>query len=287
MRVGYFLSAAVVLFLMIATSTVAVAVPLEATISLGRDPEPPLCVLNPGGVIDITWDIEHTTTPNYVYYKLEDPTRTIILEDSTYAGSSGVTINRQWTVPPGAVDGKYWVRVEYWSFEAGNEANAEVTFYVCTDTGEICAEKYQDVDRDGNCSDDATPIENWWICLTTPFGDTYCKKTGIDGSVCWTDVLIGTYTVFEPPVAGWNPVSPSTYDVEVTGPTTVEFCNATMTTKGACCGPWGSSACILAYETWCVNQGGIFMGEGTSCGGGICTTRTVPSSWGRIKAMYR
>lgn len=239
---------------MTTTSTVAVAVPLETTISLGRDPEPPICVQNPVGVIDITWNIEHTTTPHYVYYKLKDPTITIILEDSTYAGSSGVTVNRQWTVPPGAADGKYWVRVEYWSLEGGNEAGAEVTFYVCTGTGEIWAEKDQDVDRDGGCSDDGTPIENRLICITTPFGDRFCKQTGIGGSVCWTSVTIGTCTVYEPPVAGWNPASPSTCNVEVTSPTSVEFCNATTTTKGACCGRWGSSACVLAYETWCVNQ---------------------------------
>ena len=101
----------------------------EATISLGRDPEPPYCAENPGGTVDISWNIEHTSTPNYVYYKLEDPTRTIILEDETYPGSTGLTVNRTFTIPPGSMNGKYWIRVEYWSFEVGNEANAEVTFY--------------------------------------------------------------------------------------------------------------------------------------------------------------
>ena len=134
----------VIASLLTVTSIHAISGPLEATISLGRDPEPPYCVLNPGGVVDISWDIEHTTTPNYVYYKLEDPTRTIIYEEQTYPGSTGITINRQWTVPAGAPDGKYWIRIEYWSFEAGNEANAEVTFYVCSGTGDICVEKWED-----------------------------------------------------------------------------------------------------------------------------------------------
>jgi hypothetical protein len=42
-----------------------------AAITLARDPEPPFCVANPGGVVDISWDIEHTTTPNRVEYRVE------------------------------------------------------------------------------------------------------------------------------------------------------------------------------------------------------------------------
>jgi hypothetical protein len=185
---------------------------MEATISLGRDPEPPLCVLNPGGTVDITWDIEHTTTPNYVYYKLEDPTRTIIYEDSTYAGSSGITIARQWTVPVGAPDGKYWIRVEYWSFEAGNEANAEVTFYVCSSTADVCAEKYEDTNENDTLDGEDLPIENWWICLDTPLGDTYCKQTGIDGSVCWNGLPLGDYTIYEVLQSGWIAIYPESYN---------------------------------------------------------------------------
>jgi hypothetical protein len=199
---------------------------MEATISLGRDPEPPMCVQNPGGVIDITWNIEHTTTPNYVYYKLEDPTRTIILEDQTYPGSTGITVNRQWTVPAGSVDGKYWVRVEYWSFEAGNEANAEVTFYVCMDTGTICAEKWEDIDGDDDCDGLDSTLEGWWLCLTTPLGDSFCKQTGPDGRVCWNDLPYGDYTVYEVDVPGWDPVGPTFYDVTLAGdPIELIFCN--------------------------------------------------------------
>ena len=202
------------------------AAPMEATISLGRDPEPPLCVLNPGGVVDITWNIEHTTTPNYVYFKVEDPTRTIIYEDETYPGSTGITVNRQFTVPAGAPDGKYWVRVEYWSFEAGNEANAEVTFYVCTGTGDICATKMEDVDRDNDCDGDDLTVENWWICLDTPLGDSFCKQTGPGGSVCWTGLPLGDYTVREIAVPGWSVVGADSYDVTLSGaPIGLTFCN--------------------------------------------------------------
>jgi hypothetical protein len=211
----------VVTGILVISSALATAAPLEATISLGRDPEPPMCVANPGGVIDITWNIEHTTTPNYVYYKLEDPTRTIIYEDQTYPGSTGITINRQWTVPAGAPDGKYWVRVEYWSFEAGNEANAEVTFYVCSNTGDICANKYEDTNHDNVAGPGDTKLPDWWICLETPLGDTYCKQTDENGDVCWYDLPVGDYRVYEVLPGGWTAIYPESHDITLNPSVTV------------------------------------------------------------------
>jgi hypothetical protein len=175
----------------------ALADSMEATISLSRDPEPPLCVTNPGGTLTIEWHISHLTTPRYVYFKLEDPTRTIILDQQTYPGSTGLDIVRTWTVPPGLSDGKYWVRVEYWSYQAGNEANAEVTFYVCNFTSSICATKYQDTNCDGLLGPGDTPVPGWWICMTTPLGDTFCEQTGAGGQICWAGLPYGNYTIFE------------------------------------------------------------------------------------------
>jgi hypothetical protein len=246
-------------------------------------------VTNSGGIIDITWNIEYSTTPNYVYFKLEDPARTTTYDDQTYLGTTGITVDRQWTVPAGAPDGKYWIRVEYWSYEAGNEANAEVTFYVCTETASLTGVKNEDVDRDGGCIDDNSPIEDWWICLTTPLGDTYCSQTNSNGTVTWTNLPIGDYTIYEPPVAGWNPVFAPSRDVTLIAGISgfVGFCNVQTTNKGACCGPWGSSACMQAYEGWCTNQGGVWMGAGTDCGNEICSTKVEARTWGSIKAMYR
>lgn len=206
----------VLALVLLCTCASAIADPMEATISLGRDPEPPLCVLNPGGTVDITWDIEHTTTPNYVYYKLEDPTRTIIYEDSTYPGYSGVTQARSWTVPAGAPDGKYWIRVEYWSFEAGNEANAEVTFYVCSETSYVCAHKFQDLNCTDEIDDGDEVIEGWWICLTTPLGDTFCAQTDSAGTVCWSGLALGDYTIYEVLPGGWVAIYPTSYDFTLT-----------------------------------------------------------------------
>ena len=71
-------------------------------------------------------------------------------------------------MPAGAPDGKYWIRIEYWSLEAGNEANAEVTFYVCSATGDVCAEKWEDKDGDDVLTAADAPVESWWICLAPP-----------------------------------------------------------------------------------------------------------------------
>jgi len=186
----------------------------DATISLGRNPEPPACAVNPDGVVDIWWDIEHTTTPNYVYFSMwEETDPGLILDDETYPGSTGITVNRTWTVPPGAMDGKYWIRVEYWSFEAGNEANAEVTFYVCTDSGRICAAKYGDTNCDGFLTAADAPLEDWWICIDTPLGDTFCKQTGPDGEVCWENIVLGDYRVYEVLQPGWIALNPDSHDV--------------------------------------------------------------------------
>ena len=215
----------VVVGLMFVSSASIFAAPLEATISLGRDPEPPMCVQNPGGIIDITWSIEHTTTPNYVYYKLEDPTRTIIYEDQTYPGSTGITVNRQWTVPAGAPDGKYWVRIEYWSFEAGNEANTEVTFYVCSSSGDICAEKWEDTNGDFTVSDGDVKLPGWWICLETPLGDTYCKQTDENGLVCWYGLPLGDYRIYEVIQSEWVAIYPDSYNFTLEDIIDIDFLN--------------------------------------------------------------
>jgi hypothetical protein len=57
---------------------------------------------------------------------------------------------------------------------------------------------------------------------------------------------------------------------------------------GACCGAPGPMACTNdANQTWCENNGGIYMGHGTVCGGGMCSTPVREVTWGHIKALYR
>ncbi|MBD3236359.1 MAG: hypothetical protein GF330_06635 [Candidatus Eisenbacteria bacterium] len=105
----------------------------DCTITLGTDPEPPECVANPDGIVSIFWDIEHSTTPDFVYYRMTNPEDETV-EDELYPGEDGITVTREWTVPEGALEGSYWVHVEYWSEEVGLEGVAEVVFLVCGPT---------------------------------------------------------------------------------------------------------------------------------------------------------
>jgi hypothetical protein len=242
-----------------------------ATITLGRDPEPPFCIQNPGGTVQIFWDIQHTTTPRKVEYFLQDPTRTINLEQQTYPGGTGLNIARSWNVPNGLVDGKYWVRVEYWSFESGNEANAEVTFYICAEQGNLCVYKYKDANCNGILDPNDPIVTGWWVCITTPEGDTICRQTNGDGKVCWFGIPLGTYEVFEPPVDGWSPIGPDTYTIDLIGGEVqnVNFFNVKLDEcYGACC--FEDGTCRYVREADCAEQGGVFHGIGTTCDPNPC-----------------
>jgi hypothetical protein len=242
-----------------------------AAITLGREPEPPQWVPNPGGIIQIWWLIEHETTPDYVNYRLEDPTRTIILDEETYPDESGLQITRFWAVTPGLPDGKYWIRVEYWSDEATNEANVEVSFYVSSGTGDLCAFKYRDLNCNGVLDQDDPPVAGWLLCIETPENDTYCLETDENGQVCWEAIPDGEYRVFEQSAEGWFAIGPqeSLVTIEPGELAEVSFLNARYEDcYGACCLPDGT--CIEAQETECAEPGGDFLGLGTHCSEATC-----------------
>jgi hypothetical protein len=193
----------------------------------------------------------------------------VILEQQTYPGDTGITIDRAWTVPAGLDDGKYWIRVEYWSYQAGNEANAEVTFYVCNETGSICVTKLQDTDCNGVISPADTPLAGWWMCLTTPLGDTYCLQTGPDGRVCWDGLPLGDYTVFEILEPGWIVVGPDSYQFTLGGdPVELTFLNFRYEDCArACC---IDEQCYILLERECLAQGGEWHPDWTTCQDNPC-----------------
>ncbi len=261
----------------------------EAIISMGRNPEPPECA-GWQDVVDIWWNITYSTTPNYVYYKLTDPNG-VTVEDSTYADSSGVSVTRSWTVPNFPVDGKYWIRVEYWSKQAGHEATAEVSFYVCSGIGEICAQKWKDANCDGEGGAGDLPLSGWWLCITTPLGDTFCDTTDANGQVCWTKLPLGTYTVFDPPVTGWVPLFAPSREAVLTenDPTwSGAFFNVHYDEcYGACCKCDGE--CVEVTPEECDRIGYEFMGLGTHCDQVECgaPSATKKSTWSKIKNSFR
>jgi hypothetical protein len=243
-----------------------------ATIILGRDPEPPYCVQAPGGLVQSFWMVEHQTTPVRVEYFLQDPSRTINLEHQTYPGNTGLTISRSFIVPVGCADGKYWIRVEYWSVEGGNEANAEVTFYVCSQTGNICVTKLADANCNGWLEPDTdTPVQGWRICLTTPFGDQICRATSSDGRTCLFGIPLGEYVIEEPPVSGWEAIGPTTFHSTLQSGVlaNVTFLNRSRAVcYHACCLP--DEPCAVLLRTDCEAREGTWQQYQGSCDPNPC-----------------
>lgn len=63
-------------------------------------------------------------------------------------------------------------------------------------------------------------------------------------------------------------------------------CDRDCAPAGACC--FEDGTCQLRFETDCEAQGGFFQGDEVACGDVSCApVPTLPSSWGRIRAMNR
>ena len=263
------------LMLCLVIAAPALAGSKEATISLSRSPEPPFCAIPGQTSVQTSWSITYSTTPLSVKYFLQDPTRLINLEYQEYPFATGVNITRNWAVPTGSVDGKYWIRVEFRSLESGNEANAEVAFYVCSETGTICATKLADTNCNGQIDPGIDqPVPNWWICLHTPLGDDLCKQADSDGQACWSGIPLGDYTVSELPIAGWETIGATTYSVtlENSTPQSFTFLNRNLAEcYHACCLPNGN--CVVLLETECGTQGGTWQSSPT-CDGVVCPLPT-------------
>jgi hypothetical protein len=247
----------------------------RATITLGTDPEPPACAVNPGGVTTIFWSIQHSTVPDHVFYRLLDPSHATVIESQDYPGSTGINISRQWTVPEGAVAGMYWVRVEYYSVGIGLEAAAEVGFLVCQPeppqvccigllcymfTESVCEELggvwYPDLD---SCDTDpcVPPPPSAVCCLGEACSILLESECADYGGLWYPD-----QTSCEP-----NPCLPP--------PPTAVCCVGTE--------------CQLLTEIECADIGGIFLPDITSCEGtNPCeASPTDPLNWGTIKGLFQ
>jgi hypothetical protein len=261
----------------------------SATITLGRSPEPPDCS-QPESDVSIWWNITYSTNPQKVIYTLRDPNGATI-DSVYYAGATGVVVNTSWHVPFAAVVGKYWVRVEYWSYQAGHEATAEVSFYVCSGIGSICAQKWVDADCNGQGTAGDHVLSGWWICIETPWGDTFCDTTGVDGRVCWDHLPVGTYTVSEIVSPPWTPIFAPVREAVLTE-TNPNWGGAFFNQNydecfGACCKCNGD--CVEVTRAMCDEVGYMFMGLGTHCEGTHCgaPSATEKTTWGAIKDNYR
>ena len=199
--------------------------PRWVTVNLGVTPEPPQCVTNPGGVADILWDIEGATLPAFVHFKLwADGDPGTLLDEDVYYGTAGLTASREWSVPSGSQDDKYWVCVEYLG-SRGTAVSADAALYVCSDAASLHATKFADSDCDGEKSAGDLRLEGCWICLKTPYGGTFCRQTDSDGAVFWTSIPTGDCRVFESMPSNWVAIWPASYDITLDGPVALEFLN--------------------------------------------------------------
>jgi hypothetical protein len=260
----------------------------DAVITLGVIPLPPGCVQNPGGTATISWAIQHLTNPDHVDYYLYGPGHSIIYEQQSYPGSTGMTITRTWTIPSVLPQGVYWVRVEYYAQGLGLEAWAETGFLVCEPSSGICLQKRADENCDGLLGPEDPPVEGWSVGIITPGGQALFQETGPDGWACWTGLPYGNYTAFEAMALGWEAILPDSVSVTL-GATPVEvvFLNREFTQcYKVCC---VEHSCFIVLESECQTMGGYWHPEWVSCDPNPCQIYTPiqPSTWGRIKGLYR
>ena len=221
------LAAGLALLLTAALLGVILAAPAapEAAITLQCNPSPPYSISR-GMTETIVWEINpFTGTPNRVEFKLEDPDG-VVIDSATYPGNAGLSVTRFYTVPSNPKEGFYWAKIQYWSEDAGQEAAAEVKFYVA-ERGNLHVFKFNDVNGNRKQDPGELGVPDVRIRLLTPFGDQVSKLTDSTGWALWDKVAIGTYKITETLTAGWVPVLPptATTTVRIDATTVITFAN--------------------------------------------------------------
>lgn len=221
--------------LLLASQALAQASALpDAVISLSSAPSPPTAI-RPGQVQTFHWDIIASTTPLSVSYELLDLERDAVVDSQIYPGSSGLHITRPYTLPLtytlpfGRLFERYRVRVEYYSLQAGNEANAEAILWVTQDTGSLVVQKFDDRDGDGvqDAGDSGAPGVSFFLAIQ---GQNVGETSGPDGRIAWANVPAGAYTLTEQVPPGRVPTTPPQRLVTVSAglTTTASFGNRTI-----------------------------------------------------------
>lgn len=210
------------------------------SISLNRAPAPPQAVLNDGAhQLSYNYSIIFDSTPDEYTVEVLNPSNVAVQFNSFPAGgaSSPIAGNGTFTVPAGAQQGTWAVRVTYYS-SVGFEVEARVTFFVTDAVGTLVASKYDDLNGNGSRDLGEPGVANWPITITGPSGVNATTRdfaTGADGTVTIPSLLVGDYTVQEGTLAGWTPLGPTSVARTVTsgGTATAAFGNARL---GEICG---------------------------------------------------
>jgi hypothetical protein len=245
---------------------------LPATITLGTDPQPPNCVINPAGDTTIFWSVQHQTIPDYVVYKLYFPGHVNLVETQTYPGTTGISVTRHWIVPNGSPSGAYWVRIEYYAIGIGLEAVAEVVFLVCQPSppGVCCV---------GETCYILTELE-----CTQSGGIFFPDLASCDNDPCAVPAVccVGQtcYILTEQECADQGGIFYPDLTSCDNNPCFVP------PPPAACC---VGDVCIVLTEQECADQGGIFHPEWPECPtpDPCVPTPTNDMNWGTIKSLYK
>ncbi len=203
----------------------------ETTITLSSAPSPPTAI-KPGEAQTFQWQIIATSTPVSVSYEVSNIDTGQPIESQVYPGSTGLNLTRSYVLPTtyvlpfGRLFERYRVRIEYYSLESGNEANAEAIFWVTQDTGSLKVVKFNDRDGDGLRDPGDEGVAGVLFTLRIQ-GQNLSRLTDANGEILWTNVPVGTYQVTETVPAGTVNTTPIVQQPTVTAnaTTTILFGN--------------------------------------------------------------
>jgi hypothetical protein len=241
----------------------------QAVITLGVLPMPPDCVQNPGGTATITWSIVHQTAPDRVVFTLYDPTHTIIYDQETYPGGTGLAIERTWTVPSPLPSGMYWVRVEYYAQGIGLEAWAETGFMLCRPIGVCCVDEQCFVMQETECLALGGVFHPEWDSCgpPNPCARPHVCCVGEDCYLVLEEECAALGGAFHPEWDSCGPPNPCAL-------------------PHVCC---VGEDCYVVLEEECAALGGAFHPEWDSCGppNPCAATPAAPDTWGAVKELFR
>ncbi|MCB0042013.1 MAG: hypothetical protein KDE23_20155, partial [Caldilinea sp.] len=250
-----------VLLVLMATQ-IAASQPPPTTISFSVFPPPPTAI-TPGEVETFVWQIVPATTPVSVTLTIFDIDNSVLIEQRSFPGSSGLALTQTYTLPLtytlpfGLPFERYRARVDYYSDEVGLETSAESIFWVTQETGNIEVIKFNDRDGDGirDPGDEGVPDVRFGLSIQA---QTLFRRTDAAGQIIWTTVPIGTYTVTEEVPPGWVATTPSVLTPTVTANLTTTLLFGDRITPGA----------LEAFVYVDTNGNGVQdVGEGPYAGG--------------------
>ena len=226
LRIG--LAAGLAILLVLTLLGIILAAPdAPQAITFDLAPMPPQSIV-PGMSETFTWTVTGGT-PIRVEFEVLYPSGAVA-DSQTYPGSTGLSVVRLYTVPPGAPTGLYTSTVRY--FRSGSGTLQALGNFCVAERGNLRVFKFEDINGNGVQDAGEGPVAGIEIQIR-PVAGSLCPSeassqfTGPDGYATWHDIAIGQYIVSEVLPACWRvtrePTNPVTVMAQMT--TEVTFAN--------------------------------------------------------------